>query len=67
MTRSGGASLSFAAGRADQRWFPTEAERDTIGCRTGVKVSDEELAAIPLDRRDLHGDLKYTIKRTVAV
>jgi len=36
------------------------------GCvGTGVKVSDEELAAVPLDRREFHGDWNYTIKPPV--
>ena len=36
------------------------------GCvGTGVKVSDEELAAVPLDRHEFHGDWNYTIKPPV--
>jgi hypothetical protein len=38
-----------------------EAEHDTTGYRTGVKVSDDELAAVPLDRHEFHGDWNYTI------
>jgi hypothetical protein len=38
-----------------------EAEHDHTGYRTGVKVGDAELAAVPLTRHDFHGDWNYTI------
>ncbi len=37
------------------------AEADTSRYETGVKVSDEELATVPLTRHDFHGDWNYTI------
>jgi len=37
------------------------AERDDGYYETGVKVSDEELAALPLTRHDFHGDWNYTL------
>jgi hypothetical protein len=37
------------------------AETDTNHYETGVKVSDEELATVPLTRHDFHGDWNYTI------
>ena len=37
------------------------AEADTNRYETGVKVSDEELATVPLTRHDFHGDWNYTI------
>ncbi|MGD0944937.1 MAG: hypothetical protein ABR972_11775 [Acidimicrobiales bacterium] len=32
----------------------------------GVKVSDKELAALPLTRHDFHGDWNYTLTPTTA-
>ena len=37
------------------------AEADTNRYETGVKVSDAELATVPLTRHDFHGDWNYTI------
>jgi hypothetical protein len=37
------------------------AEADAAGYETGVKVTDEELATVPLTRHDFHGDWNYTI------
>ena len=28
----------------------------------GVKISDEQMAALPLDRHDWHGDWNYTLR-----
>ncbi len=38
-----------------------KAERDTNWYPVGVKVTDNELAAIPLTAHDFHGDWNYTI------
>ena len=38
-----------------------EAELDTNAYRTGLKVSDEELAAIRLEKDPFHGEWNYTI------
>jgi hypothetical protein len=35
--------------------------QDTNRYETGVKVSDDELAAVQLTRADFHGDWNYTI------
>jgi len=37
------------------------AEEDLNYYETGTKVSDAELAAVPLTRHDFHGDWNYTI------
>src|ERR1017187_3358125 len=37
------------------------AERDDGYYETGVKVSDKELAALPLTRHKFHGDWNYTL------
>jgi hypothetical protein len=37
------------------------AEQDLNTYETGTKVSDADLAAIPLSRHDFHGDWNYTI------
>jgi transposase len=38
-----------------------EAEHDTTGYRTKVKISDAELEAVPLRRHEFHGDWNYTV------
>ena len=40
------------------------AEADTNHYETGTKVTDKELAAIPLERHDFHGDWNYTIAQS---
>ena len=42
------------------------AERDEGTYETGVKVSDKELAALPLRRHDFHGDWNYTLTPVTA-
>jgi transposase len=37
------------------------AERDQTGYRTGVRITDAELAEVPLRRHEFHGDWNYTI------
>ena len=37
------------------------AERDTEWYPTGVKITDAELAALPLRPHDFHGDWNYTL------
>jgi hypothetical protein len=37
------------------------AERDTEWYEKGVKISDTEMAALPLARHDWHGDWNYTL------
>nr|MDQ6949905.1 ISAzo13 family transposase [Actinomycetota bacterium] len=39
-----------------------KAERDTERYPTGVKITDAELAALPLTRHDWHGDWNYTLQ-----
>ncbi len=38
------------------------AELDTSAYDTGVKVSDRQMAALPLTRHDWHGDWNYTLR-----
>jgi transposase len=38
-----------------------KAERDTDWYPTGVKISDAEMAALPLTRHEWHGDWNYTL------
>ena len=38
------------------------AELDPATYDTGVKVSDEQLAGLPLGRHDWHGDWNYTLR-----
>jgi hypothetical protein len=41
-------------------------EADTSTYETGTKISDDELAAIPLTRHDFHGDWNYTIAQSTS-
>ena len=41
-----------------------KAERDTEWYATGVKISNTEMAALPLTRHDWHGDWNYTLATT---
>jgi len=38
-----------------------KAERDTEWYPVGVKISDAEIAGLPLTRHDWHGDWNYTL------
>ena len=38
-----------------------EAELDTNAYETGIKVSDEELAAVQIEKATFHGEWNYTI------
>ncbi|MBV8381295.1 MAG: hypothetical protein JOZ63_01735 [Planctomycetaceae bacterium] len=38
-----------------------QAELDTSDYRTGIKVSDQELAAVRLEKASFHGEWNYTI------
>ena len=40
------------------------AELDRGAYPTGVKVADKDLAAVPLQRHDWHGDWNYTVTTT---
>jgi Rhodopirellula transposase DDE domain len=42
------------------------AELDRGSHPLGVKVSDKQLAAIPLQRHDWHGEWNYTVPPTAA-
>ncbi len=42
------------------------AELDTSTYDTGVKVSDQQLAALPLDPHDWHGNWNYTLRPAAA-
>ena len=41
-----------------------KAERDTESYEKGIKVTDKELAALPLERHKFHGDWNYTMLPT---
>ncbi|HXY44704.1 MAG TPA: ISAzo13 family transposase, partial [Acidimicrobiales bacterium] len=40
------------------------AEEDRNFYKTGTKISDAELAAVPLTRHEFHGDWNYTIAQS---
>jgi hypothetical protein len=59
--------VELIAATTTEKGLRIRAEHDTKGYRTKVKVSDAELAAVPLRRHEFHGDWNYTITPSVAV
>jgi hypothetical protein len=53
--------IELIAATATQTGLSIGADHDPAEYLTGVKISDAELAAIPLTRHDWHGDWNYTI------
>jgi len=53
--------IELIAATTTTKGLRIEAERDHTGYRTGVKVTDAELDAVPLKRHAFHGDWNYTI------
>ena len=56
--------VELIAGTTTRKGLRIRAERDQTGYRTKVKISNAELAAVPLRRHDFHGDWNYTIAAT---
>ena len=59
--------VELIAATTTEKGLRIRAEHDKKGYRTKVKVSDAELAAVPLRRHEFHGDWNYTITPSVAV
>ena len=59
--------VELIAATTTEKGLRIRAEHDKKGSRTKVKVSDAELAAVPLRRHEFHGDWNYTITPSVAV
>ena len=55
---------SWFAATTTKTGLTIQADHDPTEYPKGVKVSDAELAAIPLTRHDWHGDWNYTIRPT---
>lgn len=53
--------LNLIAATSTQQGLRIEAELDPGLYPTGIKVTDDELAAINLKRADFHGDWNYQI------
>jgi hypothetical protein len=53
--------VELIASTSTSKGLRIQAEHDTKGYRTKVKISDAELAAVALHRHDFHGDWNYTI------
>ena len=65
-TLLGGDPLALVSGELLRtlRVPSTEALRLTSANPTGVKVTDAELAAVPLSPHEWHGDWNYTLRPT---
>jgi Rhodopirellula transposase DDE domain len=55
--------VDLIAATTTRKGLKVRAELDRANYPTGVKISDEQLAAVPLTRHDWHGDWNYTIGR----
>ena len=53
--------IELIAATTNAKGLTIRAEQDLNTYETGTKVSDADLAAIPLQRHDFHGDWNYTI------
>ena len=53
--------VELIAATTTKKGLRIRAERDEGYYETGVKISDKELAALPLTRHEFHGDWNYTL------
>ena len=58
--------VELIAATTTSKGLRIRAERDEGYYETGTKVSDVELAALPLTRHEFHGDWNYTLSPSVA-
>jgi hypothetical protein len=58
--------VELIAATTTSKGLRIRAERDEGYYETGVKVSDAELASLPLRRHEFHGDWNYTLSRSAA-
>lgn len=54
--------VSLIASTTTRRGLKVRAELDTATYETGVKVSDVELAAVPIEKHAFHGEWNYTVR-----
>ncbi len=47
---------------ATRAGLTVRAELDPSTYATGVQISDQQMACLPLDRHDWHGDWNYTLR-----
>jgi Rhodopirellula transposase DDE domain len=59
--RSRGIVVNLIGNTTTKAGLQIQAELDTNAYRTGIKVSDEELAAVRLQKAPFHGEWNYTI------
>jgi hypothetical protein len=56
--------VELIAGTTTNKGLRVRAERDTDWYETGVKITDSELAAVPVAPHEWHGEWNYTISPT---
>ena len=56
--------VELIANTTTRKGLKVKAERDQGHYPTGVKITDRQLAAVPLTRHDWHGDWNYTVHST---
>lgn len=54
--------LSSIAATTTRTGLTVTTELDTASYETGVRVSDKQMAALPIDRHTWHGDWNYTLR-----
>ena len=56
--------IELISATTTEKGLTIRAEEDLNYYETGTKVSDSELAAVPLRRHTFHGDWNYTIAQS---
>jgi len=54
--------VQLIASTTTKRGLKIQADRDEGYYPLGVKISNKELAAVPLTKHEFHGDWNYTIQ-----
>lgn len=54
--------MQLIASTTTKRGLKIQADRDEGYYPLGVKISNKELAAVPLTKHEFHGDWNYTIQ-----
>jgi len=56
--------VDLIGGTTTRTGLKVHAELDNATYPTGIKISDAQMAALPITRHDFHGDWNYTLQPT---
>ena len=59
--------VQLIAGTTTKKGLKIQADRDEGYYPVGVKISNKELAAVPLTRHEFHGEWNYTVRTSAEV